>query len=231
MTRIVKTNSAAAEPMVRPGCASAHVIASGYLRSAQPFSARAPRTNGLNSKAKVRDSQPYARPSAAETAASARSNRFGARSCRAAAAASARLDVPAASIGTSVSATTSENASANVTVSDWSLKSWPATPVMNTIGKNTATDVSVAAVTAMATSAVPRRAASCRSSPCSWRRTMLSSTTTALSTSMPTASAMPPSDMMFSERLNAYISTNVPSTDTGMAMPAISVVRASRRNA
>jgi hypothetical protein len=37
--------------------------------------------------------------------------------------------------------------------------------------------------------------------------------------------------MMFNDRLNAYISTNVPSTETGMAMPEINVVRASRRNA
>ena len=60
---------------------------------------------------------------------------------------------------------------------------------------------------------------------------MLSSTTTALSTSMPTASAMPPSDMMLRETSKAYISTKVPSTDTGIAMPVMSVARASRRNA
>ena len=104
-------------------------------------------------------------------------------------------------------------------------------PVMKIIGANTATDVSVAANTAVATSAVPSRAASRRSSPDSWRRTMLSSTTTALSTSMPTASAMPPSDMMLSVMSKAYISTNVPSTETGIAMLLISVARASRRNA
>ncbi len=130
-----------------------------------------------------------------------------------------------------MSATTSENDSANVTVSDWSRNSCPATPVMNTIGKNTATEVSVAAVTAIATSAVPLRAASRRSMPCSCLRTMLSSTTTALSTSMPTASAMPPSDMMLSERSKAYMSTNVPSTETGIAMLEMRVARASRRNA
>jgi len=48
---------------------------------------------------------------------------------------------------------------------------------------------------------------------------------------MPTASAMPPSDMMLSVRSKAYISTKVPSTETGIAMPVISVARASRRNA
>ncbi len=104
-------------------------------------------------------------------------------------------------------------------------------PVMKIIGAKTATDVSVAANTAVATSAVPRRAASTRVMPFSWLRTMLSSTTTALSTSMPTASAMPPSDMMLRVMSNAYISTNVPSTDTGIAMLLISVARASRRNA
>jgi hypothetical protein len=59
---------------------------------------------------------------------------------------------------------------------------------------------------------------------------MLSSTTTALSTSMPTASAMPPSDMMLSDSPDQYISMNVPTTDTGIATPEISVMRASRRN-
>ncbi len=127
-------------------------------------------------------------------------------------------------------ATISENTSAKVTVSAWSLNSWPATPLMKTIGKNTAMDVSVAAVTAVATSFVPSRAASAWFMPCSRRRTMLSRTTTALSTSMPTASAMPPSDMMLSDRSKAYISRKVPITDTGIATPVISVARASRRN-
>ena len=103
-------------------------------------------------------------------------------------------------------------------------------PEMNTIGKNTATEVSVAAVTAVETSRVPICAASTREWPCSRLRTIASSTTTALSTSMPTASASPPSDMMLSDRSDMYISMNVPTTDTGIATLVISVVRASRRN-
>ena len=138
--------------------------------------------------------------------------------------------LPAASIGTSVIATTSENSSEKLTVSAWSRNSWPAMPVMNTIGKNTATDVSVAAVIAVPTSLVPSVAASRRERPSSRWRTTFSSTTTALSTSMPTASAMPPSDMMFSDRSNMYIMTNVPITDTGIARPVMNVARASRRN-
>jgi hypothetical protein len=44
-------------------------------------------------------------------------------------------------------------------------------------------------------------------------------------------SAMPPSDMMLSVMSKAYMSTKVPSTDTGIAMLLMSVARASRRNA
>ena len=58
-----------------------------------------------------------------------------------------------------------EKLSAKATVSDWSLNSWPAMPVMKIIGAKTATDVRVAANTAVATSAVPRRAASTRVMP------------------------------------------------------------------
>ena len=136
---------------------------------------------------------------------------------------------PAESIGTSVSATSSESSNEKVTVSAWSRNSWPAMPEMNTIGKNTATEVRVAAVTAIATSDVPWRAASAAGMPCSRRRTMASSTTTALSTSMPTAKAMPPSDMMLSDTFAQYMSMKVPMTDTGMAMLVTKVARASRR--
>jgi hypothetical protein len=59
---------------------------------------------------------------------------------------------------------------------------------------------------------------------------MFSSTTIELSTSMPTASAMPPSDMMFNETPFVYISRNVPITETGIAIPTMVVARASRRN-
>ena len=100
---------------------------------------------------------------------------------------------------------------------------------MNTIGKNTAIVVSVAATTADATSLVPLRAASRMFSPCSFLRTMFSSTTIELSTSMPTASAIPPRDMMFSDTSLRYISRNVPITETGIATPVIVVARESLR--
>ena len=102
-------------------------------------------------------------------------------------------------------------------------------PLTNTIGKNTATDVRVEAVTAIATSRVPSRAASIGASPASRLRAIDSRMTTELSTSMPTESAMPPSDMMLSVRSKLYISTKMPMTVTGITMPVTTVARASRR--
>ncbi len=57
--------------------------------------------------------------------------------------------------------------------------------------------VRVLAMTAAATSRVPSRAACLGEAPPSFRRTMFSSTTIELSTSMPMPSARPPRDMMF----------------------------------
>jgi hypothetical protein len=128
-----------------------------------------------------------------------------------------------------VRATISEKTSAKVTVSAWSRNSCPAIPDIKTIGKNTAIVVRVAAKTAPATSDVPFCADSRILSPCSFLRTMFSSTTIELSTSIPTASAMPPSDMMFNDTLLIYISRNVPITETGIAMPVIVVARESLR--
>ena len=51
-----------------------------------------------------------------------------------------------------------------------------------------------------------------------------------LSTSIPTASAMPPNDMMLSDTSFRYISRKVPMTETGIAMPVIVVARESLRN-
>src|SRR6185436_20138324 len=71
----------------------------------------------------------------------------------------------ATSIGVSVNDTTSENSSEPVTTTAWSENSWPAMPCTNTIGKNTATVVSVDAVTAATTSCEPTTVASINGSP------------------------------------------------------------------
>ena len=75
------------------------------------------------------------------------------------------------------------------TVSAWSRKSWPATPSTKTIGRKTATVVSVEAMTGPATSTVPATAASPAPSPPACRRWIASSTTIESSSSMPTPSA------------------------------------------
>ncbi len=59
---------------------------------------------------------------------------------------------------------------------------------------------------------------------------MFSSTTIAASTTMPTAKAMPASEMTFSVRPSADIATKLAMIETGMAMETISVARHERRN-
>ena len=54
-----------------------------------------------------------------------------------------------------VSETASDTKSAKVTTSAWSANSWPAMPCTNTMGKNTATVVSVDATMAPETSPAP----------------------------------------------------------------------------
>ncbi len=67
--------------------------------------------------------------------------------------------------GTTVSDTSSEASSAAVTVSENEPKSWPTMPPTRPIGRNTATVVSVAEVTAPATSLTAVMIAVRRSSP------------------------------------------------------------------
>ena len=115
------------------------------------------------------------------------------------------------------------------TVSAWSRKSWPATPSTKTIGRKTATVVSVEAITGPATSTVPLTAAVRAASPPACRRWIASSTTIESSSSMPTPSASPPRDMMFSESPICCITKKVAITETGMAIATTAVERRSRR--
>ena len=94
------------------------------------------------------------------------------------------------------------------TVIATSRSSAPAAPSMYTTGRNTTIVVSVTAMTAFCTSSVPRTGSAVRS--------MLSSTTIELSSSMPTPSARPASDMRLSDTPNASISANVATTEIGM---------------
>ncbi len=102
-------------------------------------------------------------------------------------------------------------------------------PFTNTRGRNTATVVSVDAVTAMPTSLAPSRAADSTFLPLSRCRAMFSRTTIELSRSMPIPRAIPPSDMIFSVRLVPYIRLKVAMTETGIDSEMMIVAHRSRR--
>ncbi len=140
------------------------------------------------------------------------------------------LPPTAASMGMRVMATASEVSKAQLTVKARSLNSWPATPRTKIRGTNTHTVVKVDAVMACPTSIVPCNAARHRSMPAARWRSILSSTTMALSTSIPMPRAKPPSDKMLSEISKKYMSRKLPTTDTGMVLPMMSVLRTSWRN-
>ncbi len=103
-------------------------------------------------------------------------------------------------------------------------------PSTNTIGKNTATVVSVLATTAPATRRTPSTAASLALMPCSRQRLIDSSTTIELSTSMPTPRARPPSDMTLSVMFDRNIGANVTTKLTGIDTAMIAVGAKRRRN-
>ena len=96
-------------------------------------------------------------------------------------------------IGVSVSASSSDSSTAAVMVIPNWKKNRPITPLMNATGRKIATTASVAASAAKVTWREPFRAACTRFSPCSWWRTMFSSTMMASSTTMPTARLRPSS--------------------------------------
>ena len=136
----------------------------------------------------------------------------------------------AESMGTSVSATTSDTPMANEMVISSSLKSSAASPLMSRNGTTAARLVVVEAITAEATSPAPTCAASIGSGWSRWWRSMFSSMTMALSTSMPMPRARPPSDMMLSVRSATPISARVPRMAIGIAVPMMNVRRPERRN-
>ena len=93
------------------------------------------------------------------------------------------------------------------------------------MGKNTATVVKVDAVTALATSDAPVRAALYRSFPSSRCRWIDSSTTMELSTSIPIPRASPPSEMMLRVISKENMRKKVMITEMGMASPMMMVLR------
>ena len=95
--------------------------------------------------------------------------------------------------------------------------------LLATIGRKTIIVVRVEAVIAPLTSLVPLIAASITLSPSSRFLKILSTTTMALSTSIPAPNANPPSVITFKVRPLKYMRLNVAIIDMGMAMLIISV--------
>ena len=116
----------------------------------------------------------------------------------------------------SVSATKRLATSAKITVKASCLKSWPATPTTNIMGKNTTTVVRVDAVMALETSVAPATAASFSLVPSSLCREIFSRTTMALSTSIPTPRARPPRLIMFIESFPMYMKVKTAIIEMGM---------------
>ena len=128
-----------------------------------------------------------------------------------------------------MSATTSEHSRAKLTTYASCLNIWAEIPPRNSTGTKTAIVVSVDAVMAVETSRLPTVAASRLLLPSSRWRYTFSSTTIALSTSMPTPSAKPPNEIVFSVNPLKNISANVEITEIGIAIAMISVLEKLRK--
>ncbi len=127
-------------------------------------------------------------------------------------------------------ATASEARRENVTVMARSLNMCPAMLCIKTTGRNTAIVVSVEAVIARETSAVPSMAAVRGESPSSCLRKMFSNTTMELSTTIPTPRANPPRVSRFTVSLKAYIMTNANMIESGIETATKSVLPKWRKN-
>ena len=130
----------------------------------------------------------------------------------------------------SVKATSSDTAMAKAMVTPKEYMNRPTMPPMNATGRNTAISDRLVASTARPTSWVPSMAAS-RGDIffSSMKRKMFSSTTTASSITMPTASVRASSVMTLSVKSMYFMAAKVAISELGMATAEISVGRKRRR--
>ncbi len=104
-------------------------------------------------------------------------------------------------------------------------------PEKNATGMNTASSTSELATTALVISFIAADAPAYESMPFSLtKRAMFSMTTIASSTTSPVASVSPNSVSVLIEKPSAFMSANVPISETGIVMAGISVVRHDCRN-
>src|SRR6516165_8239979 len=135
------------------------------------------------------------------------------------------------SAGVSVKALNAEIDTENAIVRANCRKRIPVVPGKSATGTNTETSTSDVATTAPATSFIATLAALCGSViPSTMCRSTFSITTIASSTTRPVASVMPNSVSVLIEKPKSLTKANVPTSDTGIVMAGISVVRQSCRN-
>ncbi len=128
-----------------------------------------------------------------------------------------------------MSASKTEIAIAMETVRPKSRKNLPIMPSANATGRKTAKIVAPIATTGMATSAVPRLAATRGEKPFSTHRKMFSRTTMPSSMTRPTTNANPNSEIWFSEMPNRFIKNRVAIIITGSPAMVTNVFRRSRK--
>ncbi len=133
-------------------------------------------------------------------------------------------------IGVSVSATKAEIATAPASATASSRNRRPVLPSRKPTGRNTATSTAVVAITANATCAVPRRAATSGGSPRSTRRCTFSTTTMASSTTSPMHSTSASRVSRLIEKPKAYSAMKAATRHTGTVTAGISAARKLPRN-
>src|ERR1700736_878140 len=107
----------------------------------------------------------------------------------------------------------------------------PVVPGNSATGTNTATNTSDVATTALATSFIATEAALCGSViPSVMCRSTFSITTIASSTTKPVASVMPNNVSVLIENPSSLTKMKVPTSETGMVIAGIKVVRQSCKN-
>ena len=109
-------------------------------------------------------------------------------------------------------------------------KRMPVVPGKNATGTKTATRTSEVAITALATSFIATEAARCASvMPSAICRSTFSITTMASSTTKPVARVMPNIVRVLMEKPSSFTKAKVPTSETGIVMAGIIVVRHSWR--
>ena len=132
-------------------------------------------------------------------------------------------------MGVSRSAQTTDATSVAVTMPPSCPSMMPVTPFTNTRGTNTTIVVRVEARIAVPTSSAPFREASSRDAPRDACERMFSSTTTALSTTMPTARASAERLIRFTVQPLKNMNTEAATSEKGIVSEMTSDVRKLRR--